>query len=268
MTKPSLVDNLRLLKELWPRHVTINLSKAIAVCFVGLLALAAGLQAAAKIKIDGSEFDFGMVIPNSTVVHHVWLHSTGEDTLTVTGVKTGCACVAVTEPDTTLEGLRLGPGDSLRVSFAWQTRQFITDTHRTIYLLTNAGPEPSRIELSASRMIPTSAGSPVKCRPVTLDFGASDAFEQRFVLTNDTDETMVVECISPIEETYSLALPDTLEARGSVVGTVRLAEAVAGQDIEESITLGFKRPEQSVYIITLPISHGDFSFRPTNTTIK
>ncbi len=248
--------------------MTINLSKAIAICFVSLLALAADVRAAAKIEIDGSEFDFGMVIPNSTVVHHAWLHSTGEDTLTITGVKTGCACVAVTEPDTTLEGLRLGPGDSLRVNFAWQTRQFVSETQRTIYLLTNAGPEPSRIELSASRMIPTSAGSPVKCRPVTLDFKEGGTSEKRFVLTNDTDETMVIECLSPSEETYELMLPDTLEAHASVVGAVRLTEAVAGQHVEESFTLGFKRPEQSVYKITLPISHGDFSFRPTSTTTK
>ncbi|MBU0982709.1 MAG: DUF1573 domain-containing protein [candidate division Zixibacteria bacterium] len=56
--------------------------------FVGLLAVASA-NAAPRLTVPVSEFDFGYVPQNSNVSHTFWLHSTGDDTLRILNVKPG-----------------------------------------------------------------------------------------------------------------------------------------------------------------------------------
>jgi hypothetical protein len=54
-----------------------------------VLAVAASLQAAPRLTMDNSSFDFGYVPQNSAISHEFWLKSAGTDTLRILKVVPG-----------------------------------------------------------------------------------------------------------------------------------------------------------------------------------
>ncbi|MCK4607375.1 MAG: hypothetical protein KAU35_08780 [candidate division Zixibacteria bacterium] len=54
-----------------------------------VILLTGGVQAAPRMTISDSLFDFGYVPQNAKVAHVFWLHSTGDDTLKIIKVNPG-----------------------------------------------------------------------------------------------------------------------------------------------------------------------------------
>ena len=61
---------------------------AMTIVLVAVL-LAAGLQAAPRMELPVSEFDFGYAPQHSKISHTFWIHNTGDDTLKILKVVPG-----------------------------------------------------------------------------------------------------------------------------------------------------------------------------------
>lgn len=59
------------------------------ILILGLVLTFSLVQAAPRLTIPETEFDFGFAPQNSKLTHTFWLHSTGDDTLKILRVKPG-----------------------------------------------------------------------------------------------------------------------------------------------------------------------------------
>jgi hypothetical protein len=64
-----------------------NLGVTLAIAVV--LVLASGLQAAPKMTLPETEFNFGYAPQHSDISHVFWIHSTGDDSLKILNVVPG-----------------------------------------------------------------------------------------------------------------------------------------------------------------------------------
>lgn len=215
------------------------------------------------LEISPASWDFGLVPANQTVVFRPWFKSIGEDTLRITGVKTGCGCLAM--PDSLLD---LAPGDSVQVTLYWQTRAADGELGSTAYLFSDSGLDPYEISLMAvgSHDVPrVDLGNPRKVRK-----------EFPLVLQNKAEHAVAIEVLSPSSDYFELYLPQSIPAGGSVNGSVRLSESFAGRAgdakgdfrFEESVTIELRHEERTIRRMTIPVRFGDFSFRPEYTTTE
>ena len=61
----------------------------IATFVVGLFTVVSSLQAAPRMTLPETSFNFGYVPQNSTISHVFWVHSSGDDTLKILKVSPG-----------------------------------------------------------------------------------------------------------------------------------------------------------------------------------
>jgi hypothetical protein len=241
------------------------MAKVALVFLPGLLIWAGQLQAGPKLEISPDKFDFGMVTQNSTVAFQTWVHSTGDDTLQIVGIKTGCACLEVSP-----ESDRLAPGDSARVTLRWQIRQAAGNAVRSPYLFTNADSQPFRLDLTA-RVISAADTLSATFQPSKITVSdPSDSPDNpvRFTIRNNTDQDLTVELVSEPGPEYHLELPDTIYVNAAAAGTVTISGEFFGQELERSFTVELRQNSGVIERQTIPVVVGDFSFRPNVTTTK
>ena len=92
--------------------------KATSWILLAILLSWSGLVAQPKLEVPGREFDFGSIPHSSTVVQQFWFKSVGTDTVKIERIRTGCDCATFS-----LERDWLAPGDSMKVSFHWESQR-------------------------------------------------------------------------------------------------------------------------------------------------
>ncbi|MCP4685819.1 MAG: DUF1573 domain-containing protein [bacterium] len=232
--------------------------------FVIAVFMTAMVQAQPALEIESPGFDFGTVLDNSTLVHHIWLKSAGDDTLEIVDIKTGCGCI--TAP---LEESRLGPGDSALLTLHWRFHSADELSTREPYLFCNDRPGPHRLLLRAEAAPDDGTAATVSCRPRKIEFDRIDRrkdYRRVFTIHNRSDSSLAVALVSTVDGAFSLELPDSVAALGSATGIVILGSEFADKEFERSFTLEFLGGDESAYRVSLVVSRGDFSFRPTLTT--
>jgi len=239
------------------------IKQVVGILLTGLLAVAA-IRAEPVLEIDRTEFDFGGVPTRGTLVHRTWLKSTGEDTLVIADIKTGCACLAGS-----LEKNRLAPGDSVMLALFWRVGGSEGRLERVPYLFGNDKVGTHRLKLRAEIVPADKQTSSVYCRPMKIEFMKSEKrkdYRRLFTIHNATDSVRAVNLTSYAEAAYRLELPDSVAARGSATGVVILAGDYADKEFEGSFTLEFPGGDGAAPRVTTVVSRGDFSFRPSVTT--
>jgi hypothetical protein len=234
-----------------------------------LAMLSGSVQARGDLLVLYAEFDFGTVPQRSTVAHRFRLVAAGDDTVRVTEIKTGCACIALLPSALADSAFFVAPGDTVTVTLLWQMRLSTGKISRQVLVLTDGNPEPMRVRLEATVEEPgTELAAAVSCQPVRLAFEAltrQRSLSAPLQLANSTgDDLAVVLESEPFPEIQS-AIPDTLRSGERRVGSVAIAEALAGTELERSLTFSFRRGNSEVYRRTIPVSLGDFSYRPMGT---
>jgi len=216
------------------------------------------------LEIDRAEFDFGLVPDHGTLVHQTWLRSTGEDTLEIIDLKTGCGCI--TAP---LDKRWLAPGDSVLLTLRWRILGIGGQSVRVPYLFCNDDTSPHRMLLQVEVTPADDPATTMSCRPQKIDFEGTDRrkdYRKIFTIQNHTDSDQAVSLVSYADDAYSIELPDTVAAQSSATGIVILASEYADKEFEQSFTLEFLDSEETAFRVSVPVSRGDFSFRPTLTT--
>jgi hypothetical protein len=198
------------------------------------------------VEISGAEYDFGQVVTNSTQAHTIWIRAAGTDTLTLTDVKTGCGCVTSPWAVSTIR-----PGDSLALTFYWQTRGSVGDQELSAYLYLKPENFPQKIVLSGNVVTPDDLQASLDWRPsvLRLSGGQDGGLSVAFDLTNRTSET-----------------PESIEPGKAAGGRIRLESGQTDSTFEGSVTLELTGNQSGGIRVSLPVQYGDFSFRPFFTT--
>jgi rhodanese-related sulfurtransferase len=87
------------------------MKKVVVLTLIAVVALGATLGAAPKIAVDNAVYDFGTVLEGVFVTHKFILSNVGDETLTITSVRTSCGCTTTALSKTTLasgESVELG----------------------------------------------------------------------------------------------------------------------------------------------------------------
>jgi hypothetical protein len=240
------------------------------LALVTVLAIPAGsAQAKQGLAVLDGQFDFGSVPQGSTVAHRFRLVTTGEEAVKITEIKTGCSCIALWPSGLVDSATTLSPGDTLDVTILWQVRLSTGKVSRQVLVLTEAAPEPIRVELRASIAEPgTELAAPVACRPAIFEFGRAAGKLTSTIpleLVNSTGNDLTTELVSGQWPEVAVAIPDSLRAGQKAVGSVGVVQGFEEHEFERSLTLSFKRGTTEIYRQTFPVSLGDFSYRPMST---
>ncbi|MDF1544690.1 MAG: DUF1573 domain-containing protein [bacterium] len=213
------------------------------------LLLASTLSAAPGLTINYDHFDFGLVPRNSTVMTGFWLHSTGEDTLKISEIKTGCSCVLAP-----LERKEIAPGDSLFLQLTWEMKNKVSKVGKYPYIYTNAQDDPFRVYMDGVVMRDPDSAPVAYSTPYVLELarvGEKLIDSLEFDLTNKFEHDLMAEVTSPQPLNCNLVLPEILPAFGSAKGYIKVKPGLTEEEFKTSFTLRFTDPESTT--LTIPV---------------
>ncbi len=215
---------------------------------IGLLTAATAFgQARLVAPLD--KFDFGILPPNSVLVHHFWLRSAGADTVTITDVKTGCSCAA-----SELEKNVLAPGDSVLLGIRWDIGRSHGSIFRSPLVFFNNSEQTLRLSLEGQVWDDPETARPVTVKPFRFELSRAaikDIDGLPFTLTNHSGEELSIELLSLAPEEIELVLPEKIPANGSASGSVRVKPEFRNTEFSTSITL-LVRDERNTHV-TIPV---------------
>ncbi|MCX6835852.1 MAG: DUF1573 domain-containing protein [candidate division Zixibacteria bacterium] len=229
-----------------------------------LLAVSQTLAASEHARLVGSEFDFGVVPQNATLAHQVWLYAGADDTLRLVDIKTGCGCLTAPWEET-----RIAPKDSLLLVLYWQTRAF--DGYRAVSAFFFVEPEPYPLEVVLSGKIVTQPDPEASLilTPWRIDFRdrSGNKLNEEVTMTNRSSEELTL----TLAETglgIEVEIPKRIGAGQSVKLQVRRADADSASVLETSFTVEAAGNPTAKQRVSVPVVHGDLSFRSVFTTTK
>lgn len=242
--------------------------KQKSVYYIGLVLVTFGCLTAAesaqaqsgpKLTIRTQEFDFGQVPGHCTLEFSSWIHSVGTEELILGEIKSGCACVS-----NYLGRNKLAPGDSSEIRLKWTIRDSTGMQSREIYLFSNAGDGVDKIKLSAE-IAGADLPVPVTIYPerISLPEMAKNR-KQPLRLTSKLDIGCRLKSVLIGSGIASLDLPDSLKSGQTGQIRLEIEPEAMNQRLETSVTIEVSNGSGPGYRITVPVTVGDFSFKPMN----
>ncbi len=229
--------------------------------------VATSAQAQSSLQLAPTSFDFGWVPQNATLVCQSLASGSGQDTIRISGVKTGCGCLAVRpEPSS------IAVGDSLALSYHWQTKGFVGPKTVSAYHYAESDQRPVELIIRGNVVTDDDSTASILWTPRRLEFSRADLnqeddLEKVITLTNRTQTALSVSLIAQGPEMV-LGLPESIKANQTAAVQVAIVGAHSDVDFESSFTLEFSGNADDLLRVSIPVVGGDFSFRPDFTTTK
>jgi hypothetical protein len=214
-----------------------------------------------------TSFDFGWAPQNATLVCPIWAVNLTGDSISLTEIKTGCGCLVVRQqPD------GIPSGDSLGLSCYWQTRSYSGPRSISAYLYTSDDRRPVEVKIGGKIVTDDDSTASIGWRPRRLAFGQvsgkrKSRTEQVITLTNRTQTDLAMTVVEQGPE-LNLQMAETIPAEETANIRVAIAPDYSEADFETSFTLEFSGNAGEKFRVSIPVVHGDFSFRPVFTTTK
>ncbi len=216
--------------------------------FMVLLA-ATGVWSDPIMEVTANQHDFGLLPKNSVLVHTFWLKATGEDTVRIDEIKTGCSC-AVSKMDREW----IAPGDSLDMEIEWDISKFRSALYRSIRVFYNGKPDPTRVSLKGQIVVKPDSLRPISLSPFRFELASTsrkDIDSLEFVATNHTNQDLNLRNISADLESCMLVLPATVPANSTATGYIRLKPEYDSLEFRTSVTIAISDFNQTN--LTVPI---------------
>ncbi len=215
-----------------------------------VLVMTANLSAGSMLEIPDNKFNFGYTAQNSTLVHSFWFHSTGDDTLRINEIKTGCSCALMP-----LEKEWIAPGDSMNVKVIWKIKRRLGPSGKYPYIYTNAQEDPFRIGLDTrvfnkfDNVSDLYVIKPYKAELAKVANKDIDTVEIEFISKYDFDLQIVL-IDSNIDE-CELHIPEILVANDTVFGKVIIKNEYKDKEFVGSFTVEFSDEKRTR--VTIPV---------------
>ena len=202
-----------------------------------------------QLEIPNNRMDYGLTPQKSTLVHDFWFKSTGEDTLRINRIKTGCSCVMMP-----LERDWLAPNDSMKVTIFWEITKEIGHAGKYPYIYTNVKERPFRVYMDCMAIRKPESTKVVTFSPYKFelaDIGEQSIDSIGFEMFNKFEYDLQLEVVSsPIEE-CEISLPEILPTNRVSTGYIKVKPAFADQEFKRSLTVQFTDPNDTR--MTIPI---------------
>lgn len=215
-----------------------------------ILIMTANLSAGAMLEIKNEKFDFGYSAQNSTLLHSFWFHSTGDDTLMINEIKTGCSCALMP-----LEKEWIAPGDSMSVTVFWELNRKLGSSGKYPYIYTNAQEDPFRIGLDTrvfNNFNDVSNLFVVKPYKVELaQIAKKDIRSMEIEFTSKYEFDLQIVLIESNIDECELLLPEILVANETVLGKVMIKDEYKDKEFVGSFTVQFSDEKHTR--LTIPV---------------
>ena len=219
------------------------------IAILALFIIAYSVEAAPKMEIVPTEFDFGYAPQNSQISHIFWLKAIGQDSLKITKVTPGCGCTKAP-----LDKDVLAPGDSAKLEIIFSTKSYQNRVTKSPSIETNEGDVPRKVQIVTHVVARPDSTYPVTVTPYKLDLSQfTDKVRDRieFIVKNVSDQDLHLTLIDAPSEFFSVDLPEKVKAGQEVNGTVVLNEDNLNESFAKSMTFGLDDEKNSRF--TIPV---------------
>lgn len=213
--------------------------------------------------LSADNFDFGLVSPNESYRHVVWLKATGEDTVTVDDIKNCCGVKAQLPADRAIP-----PGDSLTVVTYWYTRGSLGPQSRSLYVYFRPGNAPLEVLFSGTSVTDLDSAASLDIAPQRIRWKSKAARSDRnsrIRIANNRDRTLAMRLVET-SPGLGVEFLDSLAAGAATDVRLLPDESTLGDTFESSLTLELTGNQTPPLRLSIPVRMGDFSFRPEFTT--
>ncbi len=190
-----------------------------------------------QLEIPNDRFDFGLTPQRSTLVTDFWFKSTGDDTLRITRIKTGCSCVMMP-----LERDWLAPGDSMKVKIFWEITKEIGRSGKYPYIYTNIKERPFRVYMDCIAIRKPESTKVVTFSPFKFELaqiGEQSIDSIGFEMFNKFEYDVEAKVVSSEIEECDISLPEILPSNRVSTGYIRVKPAFRNQEFKRSLTVEF-----------------------------
>ncbi|MEA3297114.1 MAG: DUF1573 domain-containing protein [candidate division Zixibacteria bacterium] len=201
------------------------------------------------LEIPSNSFKLGYTPHNSTVWHTFWFKSTGTDTVEITDVNTGCKCAVMP-----LERTLIGPGDSMKVSFFWNTGRRVGAATQHPNVRIKGSEDPLFVILIGQMVNGLDSCRPVSIKPYKFELGriAKKSIDSiSFKLFNHSGEDVSLKVVSTPFEECEIYMPDSLLSGSEAIGYVKVRPEFADLEFKRSITVEIS--DKRATRLTIPI---------------
>lgn len=214
------------------------------------LLLGAGqVWAGSQLEIINPTMNFGKVTQHKTVTTDFWIKSTGDDTLKITTLWSGCGCTEIPLADSSI-----APGDSIPLRIIFSTGRFQGLVNKRPTVRTNASDEVIKLSILADVIFSYDEEWPVVLRPDILDvsqFGEKTRRLGKFHIENRGDEDLKLTVVDTVLKSFEIRIPDKIKAGETIEGRIRVRDEALELDFNESVTFRLEGKKSHYY--TLPI---------------
>lgn len=232
--------------------------KTLLIKISAISILACSASAAPVLQAIPLDFDFGLSVNNSVLVHKFWLKSTGTDTVKIKNVEMACSCTTMP-----ISQKVIAPGDSLEVEIRWDTQRSHGQVKRFSHIYYEGVGKPLSLGLFTDVETAPDSNLSVTVWPFRFELGklaAKSVDSIDFRIKNTTDKDISAAIVSHSLEECEINVPDILPAKGEAHGFVKIKPEYADKEFENSITLKFSHDEK--YRITVPIRRKIYGQNP------
>ncbi len=225
--------------------VTKNLSILV---LLAILIFAGQALAKPELTLKSSEFDFGYSPYNTKISHSFWLYSTGDETVEIEKVITGCGCTKAP-----LTKNIIPPGDSALLEIIFNTNKYNNRVVKSPKIISNASEE--KVSIIINVLKEPNENIPVVIEPDVIDFSLPEygiSNKISFTLQNLTNDNLKTSLISFPDDLFDLKLPNEIGAGKTAEGTIIIKSVNSIDKINKSFTIELN--DKNKTRLTIPIA--------------
>lgn len=212
----------------------------------------------ALLKSSSEEFNFGLSISNTVLVHRIWLKSVGTDTAKITNISTGCSCTTMP-----LSRKEIAPGDSLEVDILWDIKGTMGIIRRYPRVFYEGAKDPVLVTMQGYAQNVPDSNLFVSIWPYKFEFGkhASKSVDSiAFRIKNTTVQTLHASLISHVLRECELVIPESISPKSEAVGYIKVRPEYLDKEFESSITVKFSLDDKT--FISVPVRRKIYAANP------
>lgn len=211
--------------------------------------LSAAINAGPQVSLPETEFNFGQMPMSSIVQHTFWIHSTGDDTVFIDTIITGCGCTTIP-----LERTFLPPGDSMRFTAEFDSKGFRGSVVKRPSFRLRGDTTSYGVKFYAYVVTRPQERSPLDVSPTFFDYSNITGEKTQkvvFGLKNTGDVDISLSIVDSPQDIIAIRIPDSLKVGQQGPGMISLLPDFQYRDFTTSLTIEVNN--SAMYRVTIPL---------------
>lgn len=219
----------------------------LTLTLLAIIIIAGQVSAKPELTISPSQFDFGYAPYNTKISHSFWLYSTGDETVEIEKVITGCGCTKAP-----LSKNSIPPGDSAKLEIIFNTNKYTSRVVKSPKIISNTAEK--KVSIITNVMKESNQSIPIAIEPNIIDLTLpkfSNSHKINFTIKNLTDKKLKTSLVSYPNDLFELKLPKKIGAGKTAIGTLLIKSIDSFDIIQKSFTIELN--DENKTRLTIPI---------------